>query len=210
MNTTNNTLIIAKNEYKEIQRLRELWSNALIRWTQIFIPLSFAVVSIFLTLFPTFINEGGKIRYLVVLIIGGLLLIFFLYFWRQNCHRLDKEIAALYPRLLELEQSLGFELQSSYFFNHLSYPAKNVLASLIGKNCDELNEMDYRDFKESITNNPQEKLLEVWKKYKHNSVTSRGHDSHDNFAIILSIAYFLIVFFSWFYAFWQNNWKIIF
>ena len=197
-NKRNNKMTKGKKEYiaeyKEIQRLRVLWSSTIHKWNRIFIPIAFAIISLLFTQFSFVLNteENVKIISFFVLIFGGIFLIIFLWFWRANGRRMDKDIVAFYPRLLELEMKLGFEMQFSYYFNHLRYDAKKKLAELVGKTPEKLNEMDYKEFKEEIEE-PQEKMLEIWKEFKYNSVTGRGHDSHNFFAILIIITYFILV-----------------
>lgn len=191
------------NEYKEIQELRKLWTDSINKWNQIFIPLSFAVFSIFLALIPDFLKEEDNMKYFIVLIIGGILLSSFLGFWRKNCHRIDKEIVAFYPRLLELEKNLNFDLQSSYFFRHLSKSSKEILIKKLGKKIEDLEKWDYTKFKRIVTEkniNPKDLLLEIWESNHYYSVGSRGHDSHDLFAIVLSSGYFIFILLIWIYS----------
>ena len=197
-NKRNNKMAKGKKEYiaeyKEIERLRVLWSSSIHKWNRIFIPIAFAIISLLFTQFSFVLNTEENVKNIsfFVLFFGGIFLSIFLGFWRVNGIRIDKDIVAFYPKLLDLEMKLGFEMQFLYYFNHLSDDAKKMLVELTGKTPEELNEMDYKEFKKE-TEEPQENLLKIWEKFKYNSVTGRGHDSHNRFAIGIIIIYFLLV-----------------
>jgi len=180
----------AYDEYKEIQHLREIWSGGMGRWNQIFIPLSWAILALFITQLPKFKGENWGLQYLIT---GWLLLFVFLVFWRRICHLIDRQIVNFYPRCLELEKDLSFEMQSSYFFNNLSSNAKNFLAFQIeNMTCEKIQNIDYREFKD-LTKEPNELLLKVWDKYKQSSVTNRGHFLIDSLAAGIIIGYGMVI-----------------
>jgi len=189
------------DEYKEVQRLRESWNNAISRWNQIFIPLTLGIVTLLLTQFPKTDKEELGQPYLII---GGLLLGFFLLWWRIACHSIDKQIINFYPRYLELEKLLRFHLQTSYYFNNLSKKAKNKLAEILKEKISskDFKKMNYRRFKD-LTNDPQKFLLIVWDELKRKSVGWRGNFTLDLFAFGLIFGY--IIFYVGYCLKWWNN-----
>lgn len=203
------------DEYEEIQHLREMRLEMQGKYNQIFIPLSLGTLTLFIVNLPGFIDKKWGLQYLII---GGLILTLFLTFWRITCLHIDKQIVESYPRLLEIESEKEMELQSIYFFHSLNNKSKNMLASILkdryGRSditCDKIQKMDYRQFKKEVEQidkqkfnvKPQDLLLEIWDSYKNKSVTSRGHFSHNIFAILIVIGYFILVFIGQYLSWWQ-------
>jgi len=196
----NNTKKNLLDEYKEIQHLREIWTGSIRHWNQIFIPLSWAILALFITQFPKFKDYELDLEYLII---GCIILSIFLIFWRMICHNIDEQIVNFYPRLLELEKNLDFEMQSSYFFNNLSNSAINFLAFKTENiNCEQMKNKDYIEFK-NLTKKPKELLLEVWNEYKHKSVNSRGHWLIDLLAFGIIVGYWAIFIIGIFSNWWS-------
>ena len=55
------------DEYEEIQRLRELWSRAIMTMNQIFLPLILVIFSIFVAQLPKFIEMEWGFYYLLAI-----------------------------------------------------------------------------------------------------------------------------------------------
>ena len=93
-------------EYELIHRVRMAWSESMMRWRQIALPLSAAIVSFFI-LFNVKIWVAGWIIGLVVLC-----------YWRFIERHTDAQIAGFYVRIIELEKELGMRFYSQYIFNN--------------------------------------------------------------------------------------------
>jgi hypothetical protein len=139
-------------EYETIQKFRLHLSSGIYRWNQILFPLALTLLGLSLI----YSIENWFYGFLV----STLLLVF----WKVICHYLDKEIVNLYPRIIELEEKLGFEFTSRYYQRHIRDNME--LAA-----------------KEEL---PYKELIEHAKKKK--KISSRGHLIFDIF-----VASFIIV-----------------
>ena len=177
------------DEYEQLQRLRELWSRAIMIWGQILIPLGAAIIAFFISQLPNVIDRGWGTAFLII---GWVLSSFCLVFWRFMVLHIDKGIVKLYSRMLELEKENDMETQAAYYYRHLNTASINYLANRLGINCSELKNRDFRDFKRKIAQkgDPRDFLLEVWDRFLHKSVTIRGHWIPN-----LAVAAFIVGFF---------------
>lgn len=167
------------NEYEEMQKLRQLWSRAIMTWNQIVIPLCAAIMTLFVTQLPKFKEFGWGFQFLLF---GWGLFTAIIIYWRLSVHHIDHNIVGIYSRMLELEKEKGMEIQADYYFRNLSKKSKRELAGKIKVKFKEFKEIKtYRDFKNKVKENDKEEkapidlLLEIWDKFKWKSVTSRGH-----------------------------------
>lgn len=176
------------DEYEQIQRLRELWSKSIMTWAQVVLPLSAAIVAFFVT------QARSKTGWdFPLLIIGWALFSLVMVYWRCVVHHIDEQIVALYPDMLRLDKTQGWETQTRYYYNNLSKRAKEHLwGKLLGQTG---VAPTYDTFKEKANEKKEEhyKLLhEVWSKYGFHSVGSRGHAPQD-IAVLLVTTFFLVV-----------------
>lgn len=182
-------------EYQEIQHLRDFWSRGMATREQIFIPLGAVIVSFFWTFYLTSPNNSTRIYFPII---GWVLFFAIMSYWRYLSDHVDQQIVGMYPRMLELEKDLGMEVQGSYYFGNLNRESKNYLAKELGNVTDTVvNNWDYRDLKDHIhkqklTEEPHDYLLRVWKKFKKNSVTRRGHAFEEKLITLIIVIWFLI------------------
>jgi hypothetical protein len=97
-------------------------------------------------------------------------------------HHGDRQIVEMYPRLIELERHLGWVIHATYFYSNLRKrkPFKYIQSELRV----ERGSLDNRNFRQYLNTcagrrDPYQLLLDVWDKYGHQSVTSRGHIPQD-------------------------------
>ena len=181
------------DEYKEIQGLRALWWRSIMTWGQIFIPLGAAIISFFITQLLNFVDRGWGSPFLLL---GWALFTFCMVYWRWVAHNIDSQIVQMYPRMLELEKSLGMETQASYYYSNLHKRAKQQIAKRIGVQYGELKQMKYRDFVQKISAkqiNSYDLLLTVWDEFGPKSVTSRGHKLQDCAVSVASLVLLALI-----------------
>lgn len=207
-------------EYEQIQRLRELWSKAIMTWGHIFVPLGAAIIGFLVSQLPKFECSGRGCSFLLI---GWCLFTGVMVYWRWVVRDIDNAIVSLYPRMLELEEKLGMELQASYYYQNLNEKAKKRLATYIGKDYDYLKDWDYRAFKDYIkkheknNSSPHSFLLKIWDEFVlkddyfseklwinklwishitrpvNYSVTSRGHGPQNFVILVIIIAFFILI-----------------
>jgi len=108
-------------EYELIHKIRMNWSDAMMRWRQISIPLCATIVSFFVLLNVKLWLLGWFVGLCILL------------YWRFIEKHIDTQIVGFYPRILELEKELGMNFYSHYIFNNLNrrFPkAKSILEYL--------------------------------------------------------------------------------
>jgi len=93
-------------EYDLIHRARMAWSDHMMRWRQIALPLSAAIVSFFILL-------NFKLW-----VVGWAIGLGVLVYWRLVEKDIDTQIAGFYVRIIELERELGMRFYSQYIFNN--------------------------------------------------------------------------------------------
>ncbi len=178
------------DEYEEIQKLRQLWSRAIMTWNQIMIPLCAAIITFFVT----------QLREFHFLLFGWALLTAIVIYWRLSVYQIDHNIVGMYRRMLELEKENGMEIQADYYFRHLKRKYKRNLAKELGvqrRFClGEIKNYDLKDFKNKLKEKKKEKppidyLLEILGTFKWKSVTGRGHGIQ-NWAPVILLILFLI------------------
>ena len=182
------------DEYEEIQKLRQLWSRAIMTWNQIMIPLCAAIITLFVTQLLKFKEIGWGFQFLLF---GWILFTALIIYWRLLVHHIDHNIVGMYPRMLELEKEKGMETQADYYFRNLNKKSKRELADKIEVEFKEIKTYKFRDFKNKVKENdnkgktPIDLLLEIWDELGWKSVTSRGHGIQ-NCTLGILIALFLI------------------
>jgi hypothetical protein len=132
------------DEYEEIQKLRQLWTGSIMKWNQLMIPLCTAIIAFFITQLPELMKINIAFQFLLF---GWFLLIIVIIYYRWLVHIIDDNIVGMYPRMLELEKEKGLEIQSDYYYRNLNNRSKNYLAQLIKIDCNQMNKLNFRDFK---------------------------------------------------------------
>ena len=180
-------------EYNEIQRLRVLYSNAMMSWNKIFFTAFAGIFAITLISYRTLNNVDQVFRFFFYAILILIWLCCYFY-WRLLVYgHIDTQITGFYRRLLELEKQLHFEILVSYLFNNLRSEAKKKLI----KNIHESNEkITFHEFKKKcetldlcydlIIN-----LWDDWPKEKGIPVGSRGHNIQNGIGAGITIAYII-------------------
>lgn len=136
-------------EYELIHKARISFSDAMIRWRQITLPLSAAIFSFF---------AGLRIDYWWV---GWIVSMLLLIDWRYTERHIDQQIVGFYPRILQLEKELGMTFYSDYIFNNLN---KNL--------CEAKRLQKY--LPDGSFNHKE--LIELAKSHPRNFIGPRGHD----------------------------------
>ena len=95
-------------ECELIHKARMNWTDDMMRWRRISLPLCATIVSFFIV-----IN-------LELWSVGWFLGLCILLYWRRIEKHIDAQIVEFYPRILELEKELGMKFYSHYIFNNLN------------------------------------------------------------------------------------------
>jgi hypothetical protein len=138
-------------EYELIHKTRIAWSDIMMRWRQIVFPLVVSIISFFILF---------NIKFWLV---GWLLGIGILIYWRLLEKHIDTQIIGFYSRLVEIEKSLEISFYSLYIFNNLNQDipeVKNLLFKVDGK-------VNY------------DGLLKLANEYRTNFVGNRSHELHN-------------------------------
>lgn len=129
------------DEYEQLQRLRELWSRAIMTWSQVFIPLGAGIIALFVTQLPNFASQGWSTPFLFV---GWMLFTLCMVYWRWVVHHIDRQIVGMYLRMIELEKERKMETQTAYYYRNLNKKSIKYLASKLEVPFDELKNQDFR------------------------------------------------------------------
>ncbi len=90
----------ARLEYDLIHRTRMAWSDQMMRWRHIALPLSAAIISFFILINIKLWLVGWFIGFGVLI------------YWRFLERHIDTQIAGFYVRIIELEKELGMRFYS--------------------------------------------------------------------------------------------------
>lgn len=189
------------DEYEQLHQLRELWSKAVMTWAQIFVPLGAAIIAFFVIQLPDFADRGWAIHFLFI---GWFLFFLCMVYWRLVAHHIDRQIVGMYPRMLELEKEKGMETQTAYYYRNLNKKSIKYLANKLGVKFNELKNRNFRQFKSkaALKGDPHDFVLDVWDKFLHKSVKSRGHMPQDVIVgiliVVLPVAIIFASKFCWF------------
>lgn len=183
-----NEVEVVIGEYQEIHRLRELWSKAIMGWVRIGLPVGAGLFGFF-----SYMATSNHQPYLSMA--GWVVFVTPMILWRVvvYCH-IDRQIVGMYPRMLELEQKLKWETNSSYIYNNLSEQGKKSLAGKLNIVVAALEKMNFRQYAEaarkttSTDDAPYQLLLEVLSQFRRGAVSDRGHNLQNVAAIIIGIA----------------------
>ena len=178
------------DEYEELQKLRALWSKAIITRDYIFIPLVMGIVAVSLSQLPNFPVEW-RIPFLVF---EGILLTASALYWRSLSRSTDKEIVRLYGRMIELEKQNEMDIQTKYFYANLKSEHRKDINKKIGLDDKNSNFSKFKEAAEAKQKNYHyDLLLEKWNQHEYESVGTRGHIIHEVFAGSLIGAYWFVV-----------------
>ena len=176
-------------EYEQLQKLREIWSRAIMTWGQVIIPLGASIIAFFLYLA---INLDAP----PLLFIGWLLFTFCMAYWRWIVHHIDKQIVHLYPRFISLERQLGWEIQTGYCYNNLTNSAQGFLRHELGLSSNPLDFEDFAQIAQHENHTQYGLLLAVIARFGR-SAFMRGHVAQDRFVFgiivvsLIGIVYYL-------------------
>jgi len=177
------------DEYAELQKLRALWSKAMIKRDYIFIPLVMGIISVSLSQLSNFPPEWR----FWFLVFEGLLLTFSALYWRKLSLKTDEDIVGLYGRMLELEKIQKLDTQTQYYYRHLKPEIREDINKKIDIALDNSNFSRFRTAANNKeVNHHYDLLLEKWNDLEFESVTKRGHDIHNGFAIGIVVGYWVI------------------
>ena len=181
------------DEYRHIQQLRELWSQGIMTWLRVMVPIGAGIFGLF-----AYIGQLGQIRTWpwapLFPFFGWCIFAIFMITWRFVVHHIDRQIVGMYPRMIELEQHLRMATNTRYYFNNLSERGRAALANGLGIDVQELRRRDnrrlnYRRYERMALGQGQDPyvlLLGVWDALGYDSVGDRGHRIQ-NTAVILVI-----------------------
>lgn len=180
-------------EYRQLHELRKLWSGFIMDWLKVMIPIGGALFGFFSWLSKA--SSFEDISWVSLLpILGWLIFVVPMFTWRIVAHHLTRQITAMYPRILELEQRLGWTVHTIYYLNNLSpvgwrrLPAKvRTGINDLGGRRERRNYRLYRQACQGIGVDPHGLLLHVWEQEGYESVGSRGHRVQDVAVGIVSI-----------------------
>jgi len=184
---------VAMEEYKHIQELRRLWSQFIMDWMRIGVPVGGAFFGFFSYLGQ--VTFSGESYSWLLPILGWSLFIKPMIMWRVVTHHIDRQIVEMYPRMLELERRLRWVSNTTYFYNNLRGRSRRLLENRLGVENGWLNNRNYRQFRQECERrrrNPYNLLLDIWDERGHRSVTSRGHIPQD-YAVVTIIAITLFI-----------------
>jgi len=179
------------DEYAEIQKLRALWSKAIVTRDYIFIPLVMGIVAVSLSQLPNFPPEWR----LPFLGFEGILLTVALFYWRRVNLDTDEGIVGLYGRMLELEKEKKMDIHTKYYYSYLKDEHRENINEKLGIDKDNRSFTKFRENAESKQKGYHyDLLIEKWNELERDSVKSRGHGVHNAFAIGLSVAYWVLLY----------------
>ena len=178
------------DEYQEVQRLRELWSKAIMTWGQVFIPLGAVIIAFFVSQTAP---GGFSTSDFGVLMIGWSIFTVCMVYWRWVVHNIDEQIVKMYPILLRIEKANNWDLFTRYYFNNLANRSCRHLRHELGL---ESWPKEYDDFVEAVRPKRLDHygfLLSVWREFSTNSVTDRGHRIQDIFVFAIIVLFLILV-----------------
>jgi hypothetical protein len=178
------------DEYREVQKLRELWSKAIMIWGQVFIPLGAAIVAFFALLAALSGFSRGDFG---ILIIGWAIFTISMVYWRWMANHLDEQIVELYPIFLRIEQASKWDIITRYYFNNLADRSRSHLRHELGL---ESWPKKYDDFVEDVKPKGLDYygfLLSLWREYGRKSVTDRGHKIQDIVVFSIIVLFLILV-----------------
>ena len=184
----------ARDEYQQIQQLRSSWSGFIMGWLGVMVPIGGALFGFF-----SYLGQTGKVPSLpwswLLPILGWLIFVILMFTWRIVVHHIDRQIVGMYPRMIELEQRLGWSVNTIYYYNNLSRAGRQILQRFL-PHLDDLperrNYLLYRQACERRGIDPHGLLLNAWEEEGYQSVGSRGHTVQDFAVFFVSIAALVI------------------
>jgi hypothetical protein len=175
---------MAINEHHQIQEIRKMWSGAIMDWMKVGIPVGGAIFGLF-----SYLSSLGQFKESCsswLPLLGWVIFIIPIVIWRFMAHHIDRNIVDMYPRILELEHKLQWDIHAPYvYYNLRNRKPRKYLESIIKEKTKDqkstLKDLSYKKYveKSKDRDNAYKSLLEVFDKYKDRSVTSRSHIPQD-------------------------------
>lgn len=182
------------DEYEQTQRLRELWSRAIMIWSQVMLPVAAGFIAVFVKFSYDFSDEVQ--RFSTGLLVWFLFFLCMLY-WRLVVNHIDDQIVGLYPSMLRLDRRSGWETQTRYYYTNLTDRSLLHLNERLHlEQRERLTRDDYDRYKEVANRrglDHYELLLKVWQRTGVNGVTSRGHSIQDAIIFLLVTSFLVAV-----------------
>jgi hypothetical protein len=160
-------------EYEQIRNLRGLWSGAIMDWMKVGVPVGGALFGFFSFLSTTTL-DNWKYSWLLP-ILGWLIFVIPMILWRVVAHHIDQQIVEMYPRMLELEEKLGWVTHATYYYHNLSCKGKKLVKQKLGS-----LPRDYREYERTKkVGGSYQQMLDIWDSLGLKSMGSRGHVPQD-------------------------------
>ena len=179
MENKKGTLTILLEDYKEIQRRRELWSNVITSRDRLFFPLAIAIFAFLGTRLPAFITM--QIEHFAF-VWGGILLFILLGVWRGLSIHVDRHIVMMYEDEVKKEKELNYHSRTQYIYENLSKRSREHIAKLMGRGRKEIENYKYEQFAETCKSIKRENyethydyIVAALQTHRYCSVGSRGH-----------------------------------
>jgi hypothetical protein len=184
-----------RSEYNQLQQHRSLFSGLIADWLKVMIPVGGGLFGFFSWL-GRWSEQGTSPPYFWFLpLLGWLFFAVAMFAWRIVAHHISRQITVLYPRMLELEQRLGWSVDTIYYYNNLSPGGRRILQGFLPQLPDQPERRNYRLYTQACGAagvDPHGLLLHVWEQLGYQSVGSRGHAPQDVFVYITSVVSLVI------------------
>jgi len=181
-----------KDEYDVFFQYRKIFSAYVLGWEKLFIPLSAVIIIIFVSVGTTLDNATRD----GFMIIGWIILSFYLFYWRWLANKLDNAIVDMYPRMIKLEKELGWEFTSQHYYGRLNDESRTYFLDELDINEKEMKGAktkvsEFMMLKEMKGDAIYDSLLKVWKKFGFESCPSKFHRFQD-IGVFIAIAIYFI------------------
>lgn len=169
---------LIRDEYNQIQQRRQLFSGFIMDWLRVMVPVGGGLFGFFSWLGQRLAQDTSQSYFWLLPLFGWLLFAIAMITWRAVVHHIDRQIVAMYPRMLELEQRRGWFVDTIYYYNNLSRHAGRVLMGFVQLQDDQPERRNFRLYVNACRRSgqdPHDLLLRVWDQLGYRSVGSRGH-----------------------------------
>jgi hypothetical protein len=176
-------------EYKELQHLREVWSNVIMGYNKKFIPIGAGAISLAIYSFRIITTNYFYFTPLLLWVLFA----FCMWCWRSLCHHVDTQIVGMYYRMMELEKQLTWEIQCKYYYANLNDEAKKLFSSKMNTNFNDIS--NFLSFKATAINQNKDFyniLLDTYSELSK-SVTGRGHSTVDWIVVWITTLFFVAI-----------------
>ncbi len=181
------------NEYNQIQQNRRLFSTLIMDWLRVMIPVGGGLFGLF-----SYFAQGPFASLCgswLLPLLGWLFFAVPMFTWRIVVHHISRQITAMYPRILELKQRLGWSVDTVYYYNNLSAAGRQILDNYLAGLPNLPERQNYPLYRRACGQNrvdPHGLLLHVWEQQGYHSVGSRGHAPQDVAVYLVSIVALII------------------